>query len=113
MQTMADATAIRNAVGRFLDEVLADPGLAHYWVGVDELRMRRHARLFVLQALGAPEPYSGDMRSVHRPLRIDEADFDRVAAMLIDCLSAAHVSADVLELGRRRVDDLRPVIVAA
>jgi hemoglobin len=113
MPTLADAAAIREAVARFLDRIIDDPVLARYWVGVDEARLRRHARLFIVQALGGPELYDGDIAAAHAPLGIDDADFDRVAGVLVECLREAGVSADVLDLARRRVDEVRPVIVTA
>lgn len=112
-QGTADAQAIRAAVERFYDRVLADPALERYWVGVDVARLRRHARIFILGALGGPELYDGDLGEAHRPLRIDDADFDRVASELVDALREAGVSPDVLELALRRVDELRPVVVTA
>lgn len=113
MQSTSGAEAIRAAVERFYDRILADPALARYWVGVDVPRLRRHARIFVLGALGGPEVYEGDVAGAHRGLGIDDADFDRVAAALVDALREAGVSDDVVELGRRRVDELRAVIVTA
>ncbi|HXR44128.1 MAG TPA: group 1 truncated hemoglobin [Pseudolysinimonas sp.] len=111
--TSADAAAIRAAVALFFDRVLANPALERYWIGVDEPRLRRHALAFILQALGGPALYDGDMRSAHAPLGIDDADFDRVAAELMASLSEVGVSAGVVELAGLRVAELRPVIVTA
>lgn len=113
MQTTADASAIRDAVGRFFDRMLDDPELGRYWVGVDRSRLRRHALLFILEALGGPELYVGDVSAAHRRLGIVDRDYERVTEVLIQCLTEAEVSVDVLALARQRIGELRPLIVTA
>jgi hemoglobin len=106
--------AIRVAVDRFYDRVLADPTLAPWFAASDLDRLRAHQRAFFTTALGGPAEYAG--RSVghaHAGLRITDDAFDRVAQ---------HLRATLLDLGVERatvdaivggVGDLRADVVSA
>lgn len=112
MQTTADATAIQTAVERFIDRVLTDPALEDFRAKIDVGGLRRRARMFVIEALGGPQLYRS-LDHEPRPHGIEDAEFDLITCALIDSLAEVGVSADVLALARRRVDELRPVVVGA
>ena len=83
--------AIRVAVDRFYERVLADPTLAPWFATTDLDRLRAHQRAFFAAALGGPAEYAG--RSVdraHLGLGITDEAFDRVAE---------HLTATLLDLG--------------
>ena len=104
--TMADAETIGAAVARFVDGIVTDPILAPHWEGVDPVRLRRYARGFALQALGGPEYPLGTVDARHS-VGLDDAAFDRIEALLAECLDDAGVSGDVVGLARRRVAEER------
>ncbi|GAA2089969.1 hypothetical protein GCM10009840_31040 [Pseudolysinimonas kribbensis] len=112
MQTTADATAIQAAVEHFIDRVLTDPALEGFRAKIDVGSLRPRARMFVIEALGGPELYRALDRD-RRPHGVEDAEFERITCVLIESLADVGVSADVLALVRRRVDDLRPVVVMA
>jgi hemoglobin len=107
----ADADAIRGAVERFLEWATAEAALDRYWSDVPPESRRRHARTFVLHALGVPDASASDLAASHRPLGIDDATYDRVLEELGAALRGAGVSPDVVELAVRRADELRPRVV--
>jgi hemoglobin len=83
--------AIRIAVDRFYERVLADPTLAPWFAATDMDRLRAHQRAFFTTALGGPDEYAGRSVGVaHAGLRITDAAFDRVAE---------HLTATLLDLG--------------
>jgi truncated hemoglobin YjbI len=113
MQTTADAAAIQSAVTRYVERVRDDPVLAPYIREVDERRIRGNVRAFVFLALGGPDLVTDDRAARFAEVRMCDADFDRAAELLVDCLREVGVSPDVLELSRRRLEDLRPMMVSA
>ena len=110
MQMTADATAIQDAVERFVDRVLTDPALEEFRAKIVVGSLRRRARMFVIEALGGPQLYRA-LDHEPRPQGVQDAEFDLITCVLVESLAEAGVSADVLALARRRVDDLRPVVV--
>ena len=90
--------AVEAVVDIFYDKVLADPGLAGWFGGVDMDGLKRHQRLFVGQALGAKRPYPGRaMRAAHAGLDITDVAFDKVVQHLAASLAEAGVDAPTIE----------------
>jgi hypothetical protein len=110
MPTTADAAAMQGAVACFVERALSDPLLVPHWVGIDPVRLRRYARGFLLQALGGPEMTAGDAEA-RRAAGIDDPAFDRIVALATQCLREGGVSADIVELTRQRIEQMRSVIV--
>ena len=103
---------IRAAVDRFDEKLLADPALAHYWVGIEMPRLRAHQKAFLLAALGGADLYAGrDMRGAHAGLAITDTDFDLVVAHLADSLAEVGVSAGSVAGIARLLAPLRHQIV--
>ena len=79
--------AIRAAVDRFYERVLADPSLSHFFNGVGMSRLKAHQFAFLSQALGGPKQYSGSsMNEAHARLAIEQHHFDSVAVHLVETL---------------------------
>jgi hemoglobin len=120
-QTTSDQTAyarlggsepIRQVVQAFYERVLADPNLAHYFVGVDMPTQRRHFALLVGQLLGGPSEYQGrELGEAHRGLHITDEDYDRVVAHLVATLNQAGVPDDIIATLGATATDVRPTIV--
>jgi truncated hemoglobin YjbI len=111
MQSMADADAVQAAVDAFSDRVLADPVLQGFLGKLDERRVRRSARRFILQTLGGPDLFLAARRDGPLPIVMDDTGYDRVVAVLDECLATAGVSDDVRGRARREAEALRAAIV--
>jgi hemoglobin len=89
--------AIRAAVDRFYERVLADPSLSHFFNGVSMPRLKAHQFAFLSQALGGPKQYSGlSMNEAHAKLAIEQHHFDSVAVHLVGTLRELHVPEDIV-----------------
>lgn len=105
---------IAAAVDEFYRRVLADPGLEHYFAGVDVARLRRHQVLFLSTATGGPSSYHGtDMPAAHARLGVTGDHFDRVVQHLVDALAALGVSDDLITEVGSALMPLRSEIVSA
>lgn len=90
-------TVLGSAVNRLFDRVLADPELQRLFVGIDIDRLKTCSREFLVQALGGLRTYSGaDLRTVHFPLSIQSAHFERVCDHLVDCLFDLGIDEDAI-----------------
>lgn len=110
MPGTGDAATIGEAASTFLDRILADPMLQPHWARLDEARLRRAGRAFVLQAIGGPDLDLGEVES-RRSMALDDAAFDRIEELLLESLRDAGVSDAVSELAVRRVEELRAHLV--
>ncbi len=89
--------AIRAAVDRFYERVLADPSLSHFFNGVGMSRLKTHQFAFLSQALGGPKQYSGSsMNEAHARLAIEQHHFDSVAVHLVETLRELGVPEDIV-----------------
>ncbi len=97
------APAVGAAVDDFYVRVIADPGLAPYFVTTDLQRLKTHQRAFIAAALGGPEIYAGrDMAAAHAGIPISDADFDAVVGHLVDTLTGLAVPAEIIgQIGER------------
>jgi len=110
MPGTGDAAAIGEASSIFLDRILADPMLRPHWVVLDEARVRRSARSFVIQGIGGPDIELGDLET-RRAIGLDDASYDRLEELLAQSLRDAGVSDGMVELAVRRVEELRAHLV--
>jgi hemoglobin len=89
--------AIRAAVDRFYERVLADPSLSHFFYGATMPRLKAHQFAFLSQALGGPKQYSGSsMNEAHARLAIEQHHFDSVAVHLMETLRELGVPEDIV-----------------
>ena len=89
--------AVRAAVDRFYEHVLADPSLSHFFNGVSMPRLKAHQFAFLSQALGGPKQYSGSsMSEAHARLAIEQHHFDSVATHLVETLHELGVPEDII-----------------
>lgn len=91
-EVVGGTAALRLAVDRFYERVVADPQLAHYFQGQDVPRVKRHQVLLLSQVLGGPAEYSGrQLGEAHAQLRIADGDYDLVVDHLIGTLRGLEV----------------------
>jgi hemoglobin len=107
------ADAVQAAVDQFYERLLADPGLAGYFDGVDLGRLKAHQRSFLAAALGGPQLFAGrDMAAAHARLAITGGAFDAVVGHLVDTLTDLGVpEQEIAEVGAT-LAPLRPEIVS-
>jgi hemoglobin len=112
--SIGGASAVRAAVDDFYTRVLADPGLAPFFTGVDLQHLKAHQRAFIAAAIGGSEIYHGrDMAAAHAGLAITDADFDAVVAHLVDTLTGLGVPAETIGQIGGALAPLRGDIVTA
>ena len=84
--------AVAAVVDDFYRRVLADPGLAPWFDGIDLRRLKTHQRAFVTAAVGGPDVYAGrSMADAHAGLGITPEAFARVVDHLATSLAAFGV----------------------
>lgn len=89
--------AVRAAVERFYERVLADPLLQSFFSGTSITRLKAHQFAFLSQALGGPRQYSGaTMQEAHSRLSIEQKHFDAVAVHLVETLRELGVSQELI-----------------
>jgi methyl-accepting chemotaxis protein len=84
--------AIKAAVDKFYDRVLADPVLKPFFATTNMTWLKGRQNAFFIQALGGPALYKGrDMKAAHSHLKITQEQFTRVAGHLVDALTELRV----------------------
>jgi hemoglobin len=112
-QVVGGTDALKLAVDRFYERVVADPQLAHYFQGQDVPRIKRHQVLLLSQVLGGPAEYSGrQLGEAHAQLHIDDADYDRVVDHLLGTLRSLAVDDSVVSAVEGVVAGVKPDIVS-
>ncbi|MHB8417751.1 MAG: group I truncated hemoglobin [Myxococcales bacterium] len=93
-QRLGGQAAVEAVVGQFLANVAADRRI-NYFFGMSDLgRLRRQLADFVCAATDGPCRYQGrDMRSVHRGMGVNGAQFDALVDDLARALDQFHVPA--------------------
>jgi hemoglobin len=103
--------ALKLAVDRFYEHVVADPQLAHYFQGQEVPRIKRHQVLLLSQVLGGPAEYSGRrLGEAHAQLGITGADYDRVAGHLVATLQELEVDDSAVRAVEAVVAGVKPDI---
>jgi hemoglobin len=111
---LGGAGTVKTLVEEFYGRILADGELAPVFAGVDLARLKRHQALFISQALGGPRQYDGrSLAEAHRPLRISDRQFDRVAAHLDGALQHLGVGGGDRRVVLELVGSLREQVVSA
>ena len=88
-ERLGGAEGVRRVVDELTTRLEADPGLAPLFAGVDGDGLRRHRERYLAAVLGGPEQYTGrGLREAHRPLGIDDAQFDRFLGLVLESARA-------------------------
>jgi hemoglobin len=106
---------VTNAVSEFYQRILADPQLAHYFDGVDLIRLRWHQAKLLTAVAGGPDEYEGrDLGAAHGHLGITSDDFDRVVGHLVAVLQDGGVDeATIGQLGAALVGHRDEIVASA
>ena len=105
--------AVKAAMGKLFDRLLADPTLAPVFERVNVRRHVASTSRFVAAATGGPKPWTGrSMEEAHRHLNITNDQFDRVAGHLAVALHELSVPSDTASEVLTLVSSLRSKIVA-
>ena len=96
-ERLGGAPAVGAAVEKFYERVLADPTLQPFFVKTNMKWLKTRQAQFLGQAFGGPATYQGQgMKEAHAHLAIERRHFDRVAAHLVDTLTALGVSESLI-----------------
>lgn len=94
------------------DRVVAAPELAPYFARTDMRALIEHQSHFLASVLGGPTSYTdADLASVHSALRISDAAFERMLALLEDTLREHGIADDHIRYVLGHYADRRSVIV--
>jgi hemoglobin len=97
LRAVGGTPGIREAVERLYARLVGDPGVSHYFEGVDMPRLKRHQVLLLSQLLGGPARYVGrDLAHAHAGLRITSADYRRVVDHLVAVLTELEVQSSTI-----------------
>ncbi len=109
---IGDAATLRTAVNLFYQRVLADPGLAPWFAGVDMTRLRAHQLAFLAGALGGPNLFNGrDIAAAHAGLKITNWALDELIGHLATTLRDLGTSPAAVDRLVRRLEPLRTAVV--
>lgn len=99
-QRLGGKPAVDAAVDLFYDKILKDASLRRFFDGVDMKRQRRHQKMFMAMAFGAPDQYAGDgLREAHAHLvarGLDDSHFVAVGNHLRLTLQDLGVTNDLV-----------------
>jgi hemoglobin len=111
-EEIGDAATLRTAVNLFYRRVLADPGLAPWFAGVDMRRLRAHQLAFLAGALGGPDLFNGrDIAEAHAGLKITNWAFDQLIGHLAASLRDLGSSPGTTDRLVRRLEPFRAAVV--
>jgi hemoglobin len=95
-ERIGGGSAVSAVVDDFYRRLTADPEVSHYFDEVSLPTLKRHQTLMITAILGGPNRYDGRPLDVaHAPLRISDADYDRVGTHLMASLQDAGVPDDI------------------
>lgn len=104
--------AIRAAVDRFYQLVLADSRVAPFFGGVDMTRLKAHMAALLTTVLGGPDNYQGrDLGEAHRGMGISTADYQLVTGYLVQTLTELSVPADIIADAGAVLTQVAPSII--
>lgn len=121
-QRIGGGPAVKAAVEKFYELVLADPELRGFFVNdsnggsgtVNLVELRRHLAALLASVLGGPDTYSGrDLATAHQGLGITGAHFDLVADYLEATLLLLHIPRDIVSSTMATVGGLRGTVIGS
>jgi hemoglobin len=107
-EELGGVAAVEKAVEIFYKKVLADDGLAEFFVGVNMKNLKQHQKRFLTLALGGPNDYKGrDMRKAHEHMKLTDKHFDLVLGHLAATLSELGASEQQIATAAKIVEGTR------
>ncbi len=104
--------AVRAAVDRLYELILADATLAGYFGNTDMPRQKGHMAALLTTVLGGPQEYTGrDLGVAHRGLGITAEEFGAVAGYLVQTLQELNVPPDIIADAGAVVTSVAPTII--
>ena len=89
---LGEKQGIETIVEEMLYRVGGDARIAHHFDGVDIMRVHKLISEQVCDLSGGPCDYSGeDMKTVHRDMGVDNADFNALVEHLITAMEKQHI----------------------
>ncbi|MCP2328523.1 hemoglobin [Hamadaea flava] len=111
-ELIGGAPAVREAVRRFYDRLVADPELAGFFSGVDLATLKRHQVDLLSMVLGGPSNYTGrDLGEAHAHLAIDSQAYAKVGGHLVAVLAELGVPEHVIASVTETLTSVSPQIV--
>lgn len=112
--TIGGGPAVKVAVERFYQLVLADPALTPYFVGANMSSIKSHQAALISQVLGGPTDYTGrELGVAHAGLNIDDPAYDRVVGHLVATFTELGVPDNIIGDVGEVLAGVRPQIVTA
>jgi hemoglobin len=104
--------AIRAAVDRFYELVLADATLAPFFTSTDMPRQKGHMAALLTTVLGGPDNYQGrDLGVAHRGMGITSAQYQLVCGYLVQTFTEFEVDADIIADAGAVLTQVAPSII--
>jgi hemoglobin len=111
-ERVGGAPAIRAAVDRFYELVLADAALAPFFTGVDMPRQKGHMAALLTTVLGGPDNYTGrDLGEAHRGLGITADQYRDVCGYLVQTLTEFDAAPDIIADAGAVLSQVAPLII--
>jgi hemoglobin len=111
-EALGSYPGIRRAVEGFYDRIAADPVLAGFFTGVDQVVLRGHQVDLLVEVAGGPRRYTGRaLAAAHQGLNVTDADFDRVLGHLNAALVDAGADDGTIRGVLTAIDALRGDVV--
>lgn len=86
--------AVEKVIDDFLRNVAGDTRISLFFTNTDLPKLRARLIEQVCVATGGPCTYKGkDMKTVHKGMKVKDADFDALVEDLVQALDANHVAA--------------------
>ena len=113
LEVQSGADSVSHGVDLFMQRMLDDPLLGWTFEGVDYAQVQRHARAFVVAALGGPDLYIGrGLRAAHERFKLNNSHYDAAVTHLVDAMREAGLSEGVLAELPQRIEPLRNQIIS-
>ncbi len=110
----ANAEAVARAIRLFRERTMADESLSWAFAGVDDNGIERHARAFVIAALGGTDLYvERNMHDAHARFRLTDEHFDSALAHLLSSLGDAGIADSLTATLAARLEPLRRQIITS
>ena len=104
--------AIKAAVDRFYELVLADATLAPFFTGTDMPKQKGHMAALLTTVLGGPDNYQGrDLGVAHRGMGITAEQYRLVSAYLVQTFTEFSVDADIIADAGAVLGQVAPSII--
>ena len=114
LRSVGGTPGIREAVERLYARLLDDPQLAHFFVGVDMPRLKRHQVLLMSQMLGGPAQYSGrDLAEAHVGLAVTASEYECMVTHLVAVLRELAAPEATITCVRDALDGVAHHVVTA